>query len=162
MKKKLLILLSFLSVLICSNICYSITMDYRGVFLGERIPEYYLVQFDYDYTKLAIDYYTAKKSECEGDITRIAVYQNKLMSVDIINSTSKYRLFFISTMSVLNDEYGKFKYMNAVSKDISEFIWVPDQDNQIVLSIDTTSESATLTFLNKTLFKQYLKEITIL
>jgi len=137
-------------------------MNYRGVELGERIPEYYLIQFTYDYTKAGIDYYTAKKSETKDDITRIAIYNNCLMSVDIINSTSKYKLFFIATIQVLEVEYGKFDYMNSISKQVFEYIWAIDKNNQIIITFDEQSESCTWTFLSKKLLKKYLKETNVL
>lgn len=160
--KKLMILLSLFSILFCFTTSYAIEMNYRGADLGERIPDYYLVQFKYDYTKAGIDYYTARQSEIKDDITRIAIYQNRLMSVDIINTTAKYKLFFIATIQVLEIEYGKFDYMNSISKQAFEYIWAVDKNNQIVITFDEQAESCTWTFLSKKLLKKYLKETTVL
>jgi hypothetical protein len=158
--KKLLILLSLLSVLIFVSPSYSIDLSFNGATLGERIPDYYLVQFQYDYTKAGIDYYTARKVD-EAGITRIAIYNNKLMSIDLINML-KYKVFFLAVFQLVYQDFGQYDLLNSISKDVFEMIWIINKDNKIVLLYDEQSGSSNLSFFSTKVLKQYLKETTVM
>lgn len=156
--KKIILLLLF-SIILFSTNSNAINFEYNGMILGEEIADYSYIQFKYDNTKIGIDYYTANSST-NDEVTRMAVYNKKLLSVDITNYKS-YILFSIATVQLLEQEYGKPDYsFNRI--DSKEIIWRVDPDHDIIVIIDNKNRHCTLSFFSVNLFKQYLNEIKFL
>lgn len=130
------------------------------MFVGEEIPDYSFVQLTYEGNKAGIDYYSLN-SRKQNELTIFSVYNKKLLAVDIVNVSANYKMFFLASLQIVQQEYGEPDRTKPIDGSLGEAIWKVDDIN-IIVSCDEKDQQANLTFLSIEVLKQWISQTSII